>query len=99
MKHLLAICMTLAMATIATAQTYEATGKQKPVRPTGVRPPPSLSETRDVQGAVPRGVRGGNPLQMLNPLAPAKYGIAAQSVIFEPYTWKWKGIKLFEIVW
>ena len=98
MKNLLTICITLAMAAMAAAQTYEVRGKQQPVRPTGVRPPP-ISEAKEVQGAIPRGVRGGNPLQMLNPLASARYGTAAQSVILEPYTWKWNGIKLFEIVW
>jgi hypothetical protein len=99
MKNLLTIGLSLALATIAAGQTYETTGRQKPVRPTGVRPPPTVTEQREVQGAIPRAVRGGNPLQMLNPLAPPKYGTAFQNVVLEPYTWKWKGIKLFEIVW
>lgn len=100
MKYLLlTICITLALSTIAAGQTYEAKGRQTPVRPTGVQKPAPLSQTREVQGAVPRGVRGGNPLQLLNPLAPARYGTSAQSVILEPYTLKWNGIKLFEIVW
>ena len=100
MKYLLlTICGTLALATIASGQTYEAKGKQTPVRPTGVRPPPPLSEGKQVEGAIPRGIRGGNPLQMLNPLAPARYGTSAQGVILEPYSWKWNGIKLYEIVW
>jgi hypothetical protein len=50
-----------------------------------------------VEGVVPRALRGGNPLQMLNPNAPAKYGRAEQSVIVDPDSGKWKGIKLFEI--
>jgi hypothetical protein len=33
---------------------------------------------------IPRAIRGGNPLQMLNPLAPAKYGTAAESVSVDP---------------
>jgi hypothetical protein len=41
-------------------------------------------------------VAGGNPLQMLNPYAPAKYGTAAQSVVLDPDNAKWKGIKLLE---
>jgi hypothetical protein len=91
--------MAVAMATIAAGQTYSTKGKQTPVRPTGVEKPAPLSETREYQGAIPRGVRGGNPLQLLNPLAPAKYGTSGQSVMLDPYTWKWNGIKLFEIVW
>jgi hypothetical protein len=35
---------------------------------------------------------------MLNPYAPAKYGTAAQSVVLDPDTGKWKGIKLFEFL-
>ena len=57
--------------------------------------PPIYRE--NVQGVIPRATRGGNPLQMINPYAPAKYGTAAQSVVLDPDTGKWKGIKLFEI--
>jgi hypothetical protein len=34
---------------------------------------------------------------MLNPYAPAKYGTAEDSVILDPDTGKWRGIKLFTI--
>ena len=99
MKTFFAILLLLTIASIASAQTYQSPiAKQQPVRPTGVKPAP-VTQTRDYEGAIPRGMRGGNVLQMLNPLAPARYGTSAQGVIFEPYTWKWKGIKLFEIVW
>jgi hypothetical protein len=58
-------------------------------------PPPIYRET--AQGVVPRAVRGGNPLQMLNPKAPAKYGTWVESTSFDPnIPGKWKGIKLFE---
>jgi hypothetical protein len=40
--------------------------------------------TREVTGVIPRAIRGGNPLQMLNPLAPAKYGTANESVSIDP---------------
>jgi hypothetical protein len=52
----------------------------------------------EVQGVIPRAVRGGNPLQMLNPKAPAKYGTAEQSVAYNPFTGKYDQIKLVEIV-
>jgi hypothetical protein len=35
-------------------------------------------------GVIPRAIRGGNPLQMLNPFAPAKYGTAGESVSVDP---------------
>jgi hypothetical protein len=33
---------------------------------------------------IPRAIRGGHPLQMLNPFAPAKYGTAEESVSLDP---------------
>ena len=102
MKYILAIFIALAFAATASAQSSQSyrspVGKQQPVRPTGVKPPP-VEQTREFEGSIPAAVRGGNPLQMLNPMAPEKYGTAHEHVVYEPYTWKWKGIKLFEIVW
>jgi hypothetical protein len=46
--------------------------------------PPARVSKRDVSGVIPRAVRGGNPLQMLNPFAPAKYGTANESVSVDP---------------
>jgi hypothetical protein len=98
MKNLLVAGLMLTLAGVASGQTYRSPiGRQQPVRP--VATPPPVVQRGDVGGAIPRGVRGGNPLQMLNPNAPAEYGTAAQSVLLEPYTGKWKGIKLFEIFW
>jgi hypothetical protein len=37
-----------------------------------------------VSGVIPRAIRSGNPLQMLNPFAPAKYGTAEDNVSFDP---------------
>lgn len=52
----------------------------------------------EVRGVIPRAVLGGNPLQMFNPKAPAKYGTAEQSVAYDPFTGKYDQIKLVEIV-
>ena len=54
---------------------------RQPARPT--RPPAFFSQ-RAVSGVIPRAVRGGNPLQMLNPFAPAKYGTARESISVNP---------------
>jgi hypothetical protein len=55
---------------------------------------------RDVDGVIPRAVRGGNPLQMLNPNAPRKYGTSMEAVSFDVTDInrpeKWRGIKFFE---
>ena len=45
--------------------------------------PATLSQ-QAVSGVIPRAIRGGNPLQMLNPLAPAKYGTSEDSVSVDP---------------
>ncbi|MEY2547595.1 MAG: hypothetical protein QOD64_177 [Verrucomicrobiota bacterium] len=45
---------------------------------------PATLATREVSGVIPRAVRGGNALQMLNPSAPAKYGTANESVSIDP---------------
>jgi hypothetical protein len=69
--------------------TAKVTKKAKPA-PT---PPPVKTEN----GGVLVRAAQGNPLQMLNPKAPAKYGKAEDSVELDPETGKWRGIKLFTI--
>ena len=96
MKNLLAVILVFAMGGVAFGQTYK-TRFRETIRATQT-PPPKITQP-GVDGAVPRATRGGNPLQMINPLAPPQYGTAAQSVLLEPYTGKWNGIKLFEIFW
>ena len=61
------------------------------------RRPPALSDVT-VSGVIPRAIRGGNPLQMLNPFAPARYGTAKENVSFDPdIPGKGNGINLFSI--
>lgn len=62
-------------------------------------PPPAAISERAVSGVIPRAIRGGNPLQTLNPLAPAKYGTAEENVSLDPdVPAKGSGIKLFSLV-
>jgi hypothetical protein len=92
---LVVICLfAMSIATQAAPQPLAAPIHARQVkRP--APPPPVYRET--AQGVVPRAVRGGNPLQMLNPKAPAKYGTWVESTSFDPNVpGKWKGIKLFE---
>lgn len=59
---------------------------------------PATLSRQAVSGVIPRAIRGGNPLQMLNPLAPAKYGTAEESVSLDPdVPGKWNGIKFVSI--
>ena len=52
----------------------------------------------EVTGVIPRAIRGGNPLQMLNPFAPAIYGSAAESTVLDPdVPGQGDGIKLFSV--
>ena len=58
-------------------------------------------------GAIPRAVRGGNPIQMLNPRAPRRYfGAPEDTVTHEPYFGRERytghsinGIILVGVVW
>jgi hypothetical protein len=93
------IAILVALVTGVSAQEYRAPiGPQKPVR--AMATPPPLLERPVVEGVVPRAFQPGrNPLQMLNPWAPARYGTWVESTSFDPnIPGKWKGIKLFEIV-
>jgi hypothetical protein len=59
--------------------------------------PATLSQSA-VSGGIPRAIRGGDPLQMLNPLASAKYGTAEENVSLDPDApGRATGIKLFSI--
>lgn len=59
---------------------------------------PATLAGRDVSGVIPRAIRGGNPLQMLNPRAPAKYGTAEENVSLDPdVAGQGNGIKLLSI--
>jgi hypothetical protein len=59
---------------------------------------PAAEARPQVTGVIPRAIRSGNPLQMLNPLAPAKYGTAEENVVLNPdVPGKWDGIKLLGI--
>jgi hypothetical protein len=103
---LIVLCLAATAASSALAETYEA-----PVRPPRKQPKerkaPPLAPV-PVDGVIPRAVRGGNPIQMLNPKAPAKYGTSQDAVVFDPMPYnqvpaqngqtdagKWKGIKFF----
>jgi hypothetical protein len=97
MKTLM-IAMLAALVTTASAQEFRAPlGRQKPVRAIEKATP---VEGAKVEGALPKAFGPGrNPLQMLNPWAPARYGIWVENTSFDPnYPGKWNGIKLFEII-
>jgi hypothetical protein len=88
-----------ALVTSVSAQEFRAPiGPQKPVR--AMPTPPPVSAHPRVEGALPKAFGPGrNPLQMLNPWAPARYGYWYENTTFDPNDpGKWKGIKLFEIV-
>ena len=97
----------VAMAASVAAQNLAAPAQQRQIQQK--KTPPHIYRPQ-VTGVVPRAIRGGNPLQMLNPRAPARYGTAAESVIttaYYPrrsdledlsYPGKWRGIKFFSFV-
>ena len=79
----------------ATARSHSVFESRHHARPT--HRPANLPE-QNMSGAIPRAIRGGNPLQLLNPFAPAKYGTAEESVSLDPEVpGKWNGIKFVSI--
>ncbi|MEY2485398.1 MAG: hypothetical protein QOH39_1046 [Verrucomicrobiota bacterium] len=59
---------------------------------------PAVLSEPSVSGVIPRAIRSGNPLQMLNPFAPAKYGTAEENVSLDPdVPGKGNGINFFSI--
>ena|ERR1700730_663858 len=98
MKKLLTFGI-LAMALAANAQPQEQglrapAHRKKAAKTEKVTP----LDKEEAQGVIPRAIRGGNPLQMLNPKAPAKYGTGFDSLAYNPFTGKYDQIKFFEIV-
>jgi hypothetical protein len=59
---------------------------------------PLIELKPQVTGVIPRIIRGGDPLQMLNPFAPAKYGTAEEDTVLGPdVPGRGDGIKLFSV--
>ena len=85
---LIASFLTVAAAISADAQTVRGTLSA----PTGdartdrtERRTAAPTRARQPEGALPRGARGGNPLQLLNPMAPRRYyGNVDDTVTYDP---------------
>jgi hypothetical protein len=103
---LIVLCLVATAASSLFAETYQAPARPPRKQPKERKPPPLAPVP--VDGVIPRAVRGGNPIQMLNPKAPAKYGTSQDAVVFDPAPLntavaqngqndggKWKGIKFF----
>jgi len=104
---LLVLCLIAAAASSVVAETYRAPvirQRHKPQPREKARP----LARQPVDGVIPRGIRGGNFLQMFNPKAPAKYGTSQEAIVYDPAPMnsvpaqngqndpgKWKGIKFF----
>ena len=102
MKKLVMFGILMVVASLLFAQSPQTQRKTKTFTAKTVsktRPAPSPPPLRkeNTEGVLARATRGGNPLQMLNPKAPAVYGRAEDNVFLDPETGKWKGIKLLTI--
>ena len=92
--RLLAILFIATAAASAVAETYVAPTAPRRSKPRE-RPTPPVTQT-EVDGVIPRGIRGGNFLQMFNPRAPRKYGTSQEAISYDQNDpGKWKGIKFF----
>jgi hypothetical protein len=103
---LLVLCLIATAATSVFGETYRAPIERTRQKRDRERPAP-LAPGK-VDGVIPRGIRGGNFIQMFNPKAPARYGTSQEAIVYDPApmnqpiaqngqtdSGKWKGIKLF----
>jgi hypothetical protein len=95
MKRLLICSLLVMMAMAANAEPQELRAPVHKKKAAKAEKPAPVKAS-EVQGVLPRAM-SGNPLQMLNPKAPAKYGTGEQSVSYNPITGKYDQIKLLEI--
>ena len=59
---------------------------------------PPIKLRPQIRGVIPRLIQGGDPLQMLNPFAPAKYGTAEENSVLDPDApGRGDGIKLLSV--
>ncbi len=96
MKTCLLVCLFIAAAFPAGAETYTVRAPRDKSKPRQT-PKAPVSQKVEVTGVIPRAVRGGNLLQMFNPKAPRKYGTSQEAITYDQNDpAKWKGIKFFE---
>jgi hypothetical protein len=50
-----------------------------------------------VVGIIPQALRADNPLQVINPFAPARYGSGWDNVTVDPVTGRGEGVAIFTI--
>jgi hypothetical protein len=92
----LVACDQLSAATSQHASSHSTTLVQRRHSVQSHRP--ATEAGPQVTGVIARAIRSGNLPQMLNPLAPAKYGTAEENVLLDPdRPGKWDGIKLLGI--
>ena len=95
---LISLCGQVSAATRQNTSSHSATFTQRH-RAVQTREP-AVAIKPEVTGVIPRAARGGNPLQMLNPFAPAKYGLAEENTVLDPdLPGRGDGIKLLSISW
>ena len=88
MKKILLVALLVAAGGIATseAQTRASFRARADARGENIERRAPQPVRRGEVGAIPRAVRGGNPVQMLNPRAPQRYyGAPQDTVTAEPY--------------
>ena len=103
-KYIIAAFLGAALAGAADAQTTTRQTFPAPVGPEErertVRREPPVRAAREA-GAIPRGARGGNPAQMINPMAPRRYyGTPDDTVTYDQNNpSRITGIILFGLRW
>jgi len=78
MKKTLLTVFLCTLALPAFSQTFTATRSGRRAQ----RPAPAVTEPRE-EGSLQRAVRKGNPLQLINPLAPKEFGSGESVIVYQ----------------
>ena len=81
----------------ADIQAKPLLGREKLVLPEPGKTPLRPGRRVTYGGAVVKTARSKKPLQMINPLAPARYGDGTENLAVDPVTGKARGVTLFSI--
>ena len=96
MKTSILLASLLAAAISSAHAAGTATFTHRPRAPENRRT--AAITNHQITGVLPRALRGGHPLEILNPFAPPKYGTAEENVSLDPNVpGKGQGIKFFSI--
>ena len=75
----------------------ELSAREMPLRVGGPAPNEIVDGRLEVDGVFVQLAKTDNPVQLLNPMAPERYGLAEDNLVSDPVSGKPSGLKFFEL--